>query len=85
MTVNNVWPPELQTHHHRPELCLQRPWVGILRRKIRDHVAGVVGAMVAETPDWASVTGVPYIARIASGLQRPAEPVCGFGCSLQAP
>ena len=41
--------------------------------------------MVAETPDWASVTGVPYIARIASRLQRPAEPVWGFGCSLQAP
>ena len=35
--------------------------------------------MVAETPDWASVTGVPYIARIASRLQRPAEPVWGFG------
>jgi hypothetical protein len=27
--------------------------------------------MVAETPDWAGVTGVPYIARIASGPRNP--------------
>jgi len=34
-------------------------------------------ATSVNTPDWATVTGVPYIGRLASGLRRPKRPVRG--------
>ena len=34
-----------------------------------------VRAAAVNPPDWAGVTGVPYIARIASGLRRPRNGV----------
>jgi NADPH:quinone reductase-like Zn-dependent oxidoreductase len=34
-------------------------------------------ATSVNTPDWATVTGVPYILRLSSGLRRPKRPVRG--------
>src|SRR5580704_18148658 len=34
-------------------------------------------ATSVNAPDWATVTGVPYIGRLASGLRRPKRPVRG--------
>jgi NADPH:quinone reductase-like Zn-dependent oxidoreductase len=34
-------------------------------------------ASSVNTPDWATVTGVPYILRLSSGLRRPKRPVRG--------
>jgi NADPH:quinone reductase-like Zn-dependent oxidoreductase len=34
-------------------------------------------ATSVNTPDWATVTGVPYILRLGSGLRRPRRPVRG--------
>lgn len=34
-------------------------------------------ATSVNTPDWATVTGVPYILRLGSGLRRPKRPVRG--------
>ena len=34
-------------------------------------------ATSVNTPDWATVTGVPYIGRLASGLRRPKRAVRG--------
>src|ERR1700679_4007664 len=36
-----------------------------------------VRATSVNTPDWATVTGVPYIGRLASGLRRPKRAVRG--------
>jgi NADPH:quinone reductase-like Zn-dependent oxidoreductase len=36
-----------------------------------------VRATSVNTPDWATVTGVPYILRVGSGLRRPRRPVRG--------
>jgi len=33
------------------------------------------------TPDWATVTGVPYVVRLAFGLRRPRRPVRGSDVS----
>jgi NADPH:quinone reductase-like Zn-dependent oxidoreductase len=37
----------------------------------------LVRATSVNTPDWATVTGVPYILRAGSGLRRPRRPVRG--------
>ena len=42
-----------------------------------DEVLVRVRAAAVNPPDWASVTGVPYIARIASGLRKPRNGVRG--------
>jgi NADPH:quinone reductase-like Zn-dependent oxidoreductase len=34
-------------------------------------------ATSVNTPDWATVTGVPYILRLSSGLRRPKRPIRG--------
>src|ERR1041385_7188724 len=36
-----------------------------------------VRATSVNTPDWATVAGVPYALRLQSGLRRPAHPVRG--------
>jgi NADPH:quinone reductase-like Zn-dependent oxidoreductase len=50
---------------------IERPAVG------DDDVLIRVRATSANTPDWTTVTGVPYILRLRSGLRRPATPVRG--------
>jgi NADPH:quinone reductase-like Zn-dependent oxidoreductase len=42
-----------------------------------DDVQIRMRATSVNTPDWATVTGVPYIGRLASGLRRPKRPVRG--------
>jgi NADPH:quinone reductase-like Zn-dependent oxidoreductase len=42
-----------------------------------DDVLIRVRATSVNTPDWITVTGVPHILRLRSGLQRPREPVRG--------
>ena len=42
-----------------------------------DEVLVRVRAAAVNPPDWAGVTGVPYIARIASGLRKPRNGVRG--------
>src|SRR5664279_3076090 len=42
-----------------------------------DDVLLRVRAAAVNPPDWAGVTGVPYIARIATGLRRPRNGVRG--------
>jgi NADPH:quinone reductase-like Zn-dependent oxidoreductase len=38
-----------------------------------------VRATSVNTPDWATVAGVPYILRLSAGLRRPKRPVRGGG------
>src|ERR671918_514468 len=42
-----------------------------------DDVLVRVGATSVNTPDWITVTGVPYILRLRSGLRGPRSPVRG--------
>src|SRR6266851_6840189 len=42
-----------------------------------DDVLIRMRATSVNTPDWATVTGVPYILRLGSGLRRPRRPVRG--------
>src|SRR6266851_367004 len=42
-----------------------------------DDVLVRMRATSVNTPDWATVTGVPYILRLSSGLRRPKRPVRG--------
>jgi NADPH:quinone reductase-like Zn-dependent oxidoreductase len=42
-----------------------------------DDVLVKVRATSINTPDWATVTGVPYVGRLASGLRRPKRAVRG--------
>ena len=42
-----------------------------------DDVLVRMRATSVNTPDWATVTGVPYIGRLASGLRRPKRAVSG--------
>ena len=48
-----------------------RPAIG------NDDVLIRVRASSVNTPDWITVTGVPYILRLRSGLRRPSTPVRG--------
>jgi NADPH:quinone reductase-like Zn-dependent oxidoreductase len=50
---------------------LERPAVG------DDDVLVRVRASSVNTPDWITVTGVPYILRLKSGLRQPSTPVRG--------
>ena len=43
----------------------------------RDDVLVRMRATSVNTPDWLTVTGVPYVLRARSGLRRPAAPVRG--------
>jgi len=54
----------------RPE-HIARPPVGPLDVLVR------VRATSVNTPDWITVTGVPYVLRLKSGLRRPSHPVRG--------
>jgi NADPH:quinone reductase-like Zn-dependent oxidoreductase len=42
-----------------------------------DDVLIRLGATSVNTPDWSTVTGVPYVLRLRSGLRRPRTPVRG--------
>ncbi len=42
-----------------------------------DHVLLRVRATSVNTPDWATVAGMPYVFRLQSGLRRPKHPVRG--------
>lgn len=42
-----------------------------------DQVLLRVRATSVNTPDWATVAGVPYVVRLQSGLRRPTHPVRG--------
>ena len=66
----------VQTRYGAPERVLHledvdRPSVG------DDEVLIRVRATSVNTPDWITVTGVPYILRLRSGLRRPRAPVRG--------
>src|SRR5687767_9191026 len=50
---------------------VDRPPVG------NDDVLVRVRATSVNTPDWITVTGVPYLLRLRSGLRRPRTPVRG--------
>jgi NADPH:quinone reductase-like Zn-dependent oxidoreductase len=50
---------------------IDRPSVG------EEDVLIRVLATSANTPDWITVTGVPYLLRLKSGLRRPSTPVRG--------
>jgi NADPH:quinone reductase-like Zn-dependent oxidoreductase len=50
---------------------VERPAVG------DDDVLIRVRATSVNTPDWLTVTGVPYLTRLRSGLRRPSTPVRG--------
>ena len=66
----------VQNRYGAPERVLHsedvdRPSVG------DDEVLIRVRATSVNTPDWITVTGVPYILRLRSGLRRPRAPVRG--------
>src|SRR5918996_1243009 len=66
----------VQKTYGAPERVLRveevdRPSVG------DDDVLIRVQATSVNTPDWITVTGVPYIVRLRSGLRRPRTPVRG--------
>jgi NADPH:quinone reductase-like Zn-dependent oxidoreductase len=66
----------VQERYGPPEQALrleeiERPPVG------HDDVLIRVRATSVNTPDWITVTGVPYILRLQSGLRRPRTPVRG--------
>ena len=65
----------VQERYGAPELLrleeIARPPVG------DDDVLIRVRATSVNTPDWITVTGVPYILRLKSGLRRPRTPVRG--------
>jgi NADPH:quinone reductase-like Zn-dependent oxidoreductase len=66
----------VQQRYGAPEQVLHledvdRPSVG------DDEVLIRVRATSVNTPDWITVTGVPYILRLRSGLRRPRTPVRG--------
>jgi NADPH:quinone reductase-like Zn-dependent oxidoreductase len=42
-----------------------------------DEVLVRVRATSVNTPDWATVAGMPYVLRVQSGLRRPTQPVRG--------
>lgn len=42
-----------------------------------DEVLIQVRATSVNTPDWITVTGVPYVLRLRSGLRKPSTPVRG--------
>ena len=64
---NGYGPPERVLHLED----VDRPSVG------DDEVLIRVRATSVNTPDWITVTGVPYILRLRSGLRRPRTPVRG--------
>lgn len=51
--------------------AIQVPSIGASDVLIRMRATSV------NTPDWATITGVPYILRLSSGLRRPKRPVRG--------
>jgi NADPH:quinone reductase-like Zn-dependent oxidoreductase len=64
----------VQDGYGAPEQVLRltdvdRPAVG------DDDVLVQVRATSVNTPDWITVTGVPYILRLQSGVRRPRTPV----------
>jgi NADPH:quinone reductase-like Zn-dependent oxidoreductase len=66
----------VQRRYGAPERVLEldevdRPTVG------DDGVLIRVRATSVNTPDWITVTGVPYVLRLQSGLRRPRAPVRG--------
>jgi NADPH:quinone reductase-like Zn-dependent oxidoreductase len=66
----------VQDRYGAPERVLRpaqidRPQVGT------DEVLVRVRATSVNTPDWATVAGVPYVLRLRSGLRRPSQPVRG--------
>ena len=66
----------VQDGYGAPEQVLRaaevpRPAVG------DDDVLVRVLATSVNTPDWATVTGIPYVLRLKSGLRRPRTPVRG--------
>ena len=50
---------------------VERPPLGV------DDVLVRVRATSVNTPDWITVTGIPYVLRLRSGLRRPRTPVRG--------
>lgn len=50
---------------------IDRPQVGTGEVLVR------VRATSVNTPDWATVTGVPYVLRLGTGLRRPSPPIRG--------
>src|SRR5215469_2605309 len=77
MTVNPLIMRAIIQHGYgKPERVL---WPGEAKVPTiaADDVLVRVRATSVNTPDWATVAGVPYILRLATGLRRPKRPVRG--------
>jgi len=77
MTVNPLIMRAIIQHGYgKPERVL---WPGEAKVPTiaADDVLVRVRATSVNTPDWATVAGVPYILRLSTGLRRPKRPVRG--------
>ncbi len=73
---SNTMTAIVQDRYGAPEQVLKldevdRPSVG------EDDVLIRVRATSVNTPDWITVTGIPYVIRLQSGLRRPSTPIRG--------
>ena len=66
----------VQTGYGRPERVLHMREIEPPTLNAGDALVRVRATSV-NTPDWITVTGVPYILRLGSGLRRPRTPVRG--------
>lgn len=66
----------IQDGYGAPERVLRLEEIPVLPVGAGDVLIRMRATSV-NTPDWATVTGVPYIGRLASGLRRPKRPVRG--------
>lgn len=66
----------IQNGYGPPEQVLS---LGVVERPTPspDDVLIRVRATSVNTPDWATVTGIPYVLRLKTGLRRPSTPVRG--------
>ena len=66
----------IQDGYGKPERVLRSGEIGVPSIGTGDVLIRVRATSV-NTPDWATVAGVPYILRLGAGLRRPRRPVRG--------
>src|SRR5215467_13715294 len=66
----------IQDGYGKPERVLRTGGIEVPSVGAGDVLVRVRATSV-NTPDWATVAGVPYILRLATGLRRPKRPVRG--------
>src|SRR5207302_7139222 len=77
MTVNPLIMQAIIQHGYgKPERVLRSGEAEVPTIGAGDVLVRVRAASV-NTPDWATVAGVPYILRLSAGLRRPKRPVRG--------